>query len=105
MVAATPDPFSLALPIQASNTAKPISDAAKGSQAASDNSRELQLTVRIPETISWGETASVSLEVVSIKGKAGGSPAELTLDPLSPAVLAAGKLRRHNVDYCMMKSA
>ena len=100
-----PDPFSLALPIQASNTAKPTTDAARGSQATSDNSKELQLTVRIPETISWGETASVSVEVVSIKGKAGGSPAELTLDPLSPVVLAAGKPRRLHVGYCMMTLA
>lgn len=78
------------LPVQASSFAKAVPDIVKGSQAASDGNQGMQLSVRVPKSISWGETASVSLEVVSIKGKAGGSPAELTLDPPSSAFLAAG---------------
>lgn len=76
--------------MQTSGTAKQVLDVSKGAQPASSSSQDLQLTVRMPRALSWGETASVSLEVVSIKGKAGGSPAELTLDPLSPAALVAG---------------
>ena len=85
----TPHPFSLASP-QPISSARAASDPVKGSLAASDGERELQMTARVPKAVSWGETASVSLEVVSIKGKAGGSPVELTLDPPSPALLAAG---------------
>lgn len=90
LVPSTPDPFSLALLVPTSTTAKQATDAPKTGTTTSNSSQDLQLTVTMPKAISWGETASASLEVVSIKGKAGGSPAELTLDPLTPAALAAG---------------
>ena len=93
MIPTTQDPFAGAAAAQTPPAGKASAEAAKSSQttlAAGDSSPELHIRLRMPKPVSWGETASMSLEVVSIKGKAGGSPAELTLDPLPPAVAAAG---------------
>ena len=57
---------------------------------AADASQELQLTVHMPRAVAPGQSVSATVEVVSIKGKTGGSPVELTLDPLVASVTAAG---------------
>lgn len=96
MIPPTQDPFADAAAVQTAPAGKASAEAAKSSQTAltaGDSSQELQVILKVPKPVSWGETASISLEVVSIRGKAGGGPAELTLDPIPPAVAAAGDAR------------
>ena len=55
-----------------------------------DTSQDLQLDIRMSKAVAPGESVSVTIEVVSIKGKAGGSPVELNIDPIPAAAAAAG---------------
>lgn len=55
-----------------------------------DTPQDLQLTMRMPKAVAPGESVSVTVDVVSIKSKAGGSPVELTIDPIPAPVTAAG---------------
>lgn len=55
-----------------------------------DTTQDLQLTVRMPKAAAPGESVSVTVDVVSIKSKAGGSPVELTIDPIPASATAAG---------------
>ena len=48
----------------------------------------------MPRSVSPGESVSVTLEVVSLKSKAGGSPVEFTLEPIPDSVSAAGEKQK-----------
>ena len=51
--------------------------------------QDLQLVVRMPKAVAPGESVSATLEVVSIKSKAGGSPVEFSIDPIPASVTGA----------------
>ncbi|DBA92223.1 hypothetical protein WJX77_001787 [Trebouxia sp. C0004] len=77
------------VPAVASKGAQPATGAAPPFTAA-DANPDLQLSVAMPRSVSPGESVSVTLEVVSLKSRAGGSPVEFTLDPIPASVSAAG---------------
>ena len=78
------------VPAIASKGAQPATAAAPPSTAA-DANPDLQLSVAMPRSVSPGESVSVTLEVVSLKSKTGGSPVEFTLDPIPAYVSASGE--------------
>ena len=86
------NPFSppALVPAIGSKGAQPATAAAPIPTAA-DANLDLQLSVAMPRSVSPGESVSVTLEVVSLKSKAGGSPVEFTLDPIPASVSAAGE--------------
>jgi len=81
------------VPAIASKGAQPATAAAPPSTAA-DANPDLQLSAAMPSSVSPGERVPVTLEVVSLKSKAGGSPVEFTLDPILAFVSAAGEKRK-----------
>ena len=44
----------------------------------------------MPKAVAAGESVSVTVEVVSIKSKVGGSPVEFNIDPIPASVTGAG---------------
>ena len=86
------DPFRplASVPAIATKSAPSVTAAAPPSTAA-DANPDLQLSVAMPRSVSPGESVSVTLEIVSLKSKAGGSPVEFTLDPIPASVLASGE--------------
>ncbi len=86
------DPFrvSTATPLAPAGKAGQQATAAAVLSTAADPSQDLHLTVRMPKAVSPGNSVSVTCEVVSLKGKGGGSPVEFTLDAIPASVSAAG---------------
>ena len=70
--------------------ADPFSPTAPASTTAVDTTQDLQLTIRMPKAVAPRESVSATLEVVSIKSKAGGSPVEFNIDPIPASVTGAG---------------
>lgn len=77
-------------PEYATALADPFNSTASPPTSVADASQDVQLAVNMPKAVAPGESASVTLEVVSIKSKAGGSPVEFNIDPLPASVSAAG---------------
>jgi len=84
-------PTPLADPFRPLASVPAIATNSAPSVTAADANPDLQLSVAMPRSVSPGESVSVTLEVVSLKSKAGGSPVEFTLDPIPASVLASGE--------------
>ena len=79
---------SIVGPDYATSLADPLR--ASAPSTAVGPAQDLQLSVTMPGATPPGKSVSITLEVISIKGRAGGSPVELALDPIPAPVSAAG---------------